>query len=58
MNYYYFVSYAHEKGFGSVSVKLTFKIQCWDDIDAIKNELKDGNSSDIAVLYYKLLRIE
>jgi hypothetical protein len=59
MKYIYFVSYAHERGFGNCDIINDKTIDSWEDIQRIKEQLEtECNISKPVIISFQLLKRE
>jgi hypothetical protein len=59
MKYIYFVSYAHDRGFGNTELTTNHKISTMEEIKNVKKLVEDkGEVKGIAILNFILLKKE
>lgn len=57
--YRYFVAYSHHQGFGDAEIITTYKLDCHENLQKVREELQTHNKmKQIVILNFVLLREE
>lgn len=53
--YTYFISYSYSSGSGMIEMRTKNKIESFDDLVAIRDEIKKSNGLDVTIMNFILL---